>query len=508
MNFSFNRNLLANLIGRSWTPILSIFFLPITVRLMGIEAYGLVGFYVTLINIINVLEMGLGPTLNRELASISSTQHSTENQRNLTRSFELIIVSIALAVGLILFLASPYISGHWIKEQELSHETVLTCVQLMVFAIVFQFPQSFYNSGLMALHKQINANIFLVLYGSFRVLGSVGVLYFLSSEPQFFFLWHLIISLLGFVVLHLLFWHFLPQSEKKPTFKFMYIENNWRYSIVIFGNAIVGIFLTQLDRVLLSKTLTLKMFSYYAIATTLASGLGMIVAPFSSLVFSQYVRLKETNALKELTELFHKTSQNMAVLMFPLCSVLIFYSKPLIIFWMKDPVIAEQSYLIANLFIIGGIINAIATLPINCALAFGWPKLIFWSNLLQMVLMVPVIYFLVRWYQGIGAGISWIILNSLYLIFTVPLFFKKYFSSEVKTWYIKDIGIPLFSCFTTAGLTWLISPILTNQLHVLLWIGGSWLITFIVSIFFLPYVKGEITQRIFTMGNVKSQTRV
>ena len=244
------------------------------------------------------------------------------------------------------------------------------------------------------------------------------------------------------MILFTIFWKFLPKSDTSLIFNSVYLKENLTYSAFIFGNTIINVILTQIDKVLLSKTLTLIMFSYYTIAITLASGISMIIVPISSLVFPQYVRLKENKDGDELKSLFHRTTQYLVILLFPLCAVLICYSKPLIFLWMKDNIIAENSYLISSLFIIGGCIHAVNTLPMNCAVAFGWPKLIFWSNLVKMVLMIPLIYFLVINYQGIGAGFSSIIINSLYLVIVIPMFFQRFFKSEIKSWYLNDIGIP------------------------------------------------------------------
>jgi O-antigen/teichoic acid export membrane protein len=501
-NFSFKINLFINLIGRSWASILSIFFLPITVKLMGIEAYGLVGFFVSMINIVNIFEMGIVATLSKELSRISSSKNSNENLGDLSHTFEITILSITIIISIMVYFFSSYIAGNWIKTEDISKITLQKNIILMGIAVASQFPQSFYFSGLMALQKQIQANVFLIFYGTLRVVGSVGVLYFFSSSPETFFLWQILINVIGCIILHYLFWNFLPQSIIKPRFNTLYFYKNWKFSIVLFGNSIVGIILTQIDKLLLSKTLTLKMFSYYSIAITISSCIALISGPISSFVFSQYIRLKETNSIQELNKLFHITTQTLALLLFPVCSVLVFYCKDLIFIWMKNPVIAEKTYIIATLFIIGGMINAIASIPFNCAIAFGWPKLIFWSNSTQILLMVPLLYFLIREYQGVGAGISWVILNSLYLIFTIPIFFRRYFQSEIKIWYIQDIGFPLLISMSVAFLTRLAFPqFSTGHTSLILWILGSWIITFLVTALFLPYIKSEILKSLQKSNN-------
>ncbi len=81
-----SRNILATLIGNGWTALLGIFFIPVYLHFLGIEAYGLVGFYATLLAFFILLDLGMGATLNREFARLSANEHSRIEQRNLLRA--------------------------------------------------------------------------------------------------------------------------------------------------------------------------------------------------------------------------------------------------------------------------------------------------------------------------------------------------------------------------------------------------------------------------------------
>ena len=65
-------NIIANYVGRTWTVALGILFIPVYLRFLGIEAYGLVGFYMALSGVLGILDLGIGSTMNRELARLSA----------------------------------------------------------------------------------------------------------------------------------------------------------------------------------------------------------------------------------------------------------------------------------------------------------------------------------------------------------------------------------------------------------------------------------------------------
>ncbi len=58
-------NLLANFAGTGWSTLMGLVFIPLYIRFMGIEAYGLIGFYVALQGGLQILDFGLSPTMNR-----------------------------------------------------------------------------------------------------------------------------------------------------------------------------------------------------------------------------------------------------------------------------------------------------------------------------------------------------------------------------------------------------------------------------------------------------------
>lgn len=63
-------NLAANCVGQVTSIVLGIVTVPIYVRYLGIEAYGLITFNVVLLGWMQVLDMGLTPTLCREMAGL------------------------------------------------------------------------------------------------------------------------------------------------------------------------------------------------------------------------------------------------------------------------------------------------------------------------------------------------------------------------------------------------------------------------------------------------------
>ena len=65
---SIKRNSIANYIGQSYTILIGIVITPLYLQYLGAEAYGLVGFFALMQAWMSLLDMGLSPTLGRQVA--------------------------------------------------------------------------------------------------------------------------------------------------------------------------------------------------------------------------------------------------------------------------------------------------------------------------------------------------------------------------------------------------------------------------------------------------------
>ena len=80
--------IVSSFVGRGWGTLLTILFMPIYIRILGIEFVGLLGFFAAIQPILNLLDMGLSSALNREMARLSASPQERSQQRDLVRTLE------------------------------------------------------------------------------------------------------------------------------------------------------------------------------------------------------------------------------------------------------------------------------------------------------------------------------------------------------------------------------------------------------------------------------------
>ena len=85
---SIRNNILANVAGRVWVALMNFAFVPVYLRCLGAEGYGLIGVFATMMSIFTVLDLGFGATVKRELARLGGTPDGLSEARTLLRTLE------------------------------------------------------------------------------------------------------------------------------------------------------------------------------------------------------------------------------------------------------------------------------------------------------------------------------------------------------------------------------------------------------------------------------------
>ena len=450
--FLLKKNITANFAGSICQAIMGLVFVPLYIKFIGIESWGLIGIFATLQAIFGLLDIGLSSTLNREMARLSVLPGREQEMRNLVRTLEVIYWGIAIFVGIIVVSLSPFIAHHWIKAGQLSPETIEQALLIMGFVIALQMPIGFYSGGLMGLQRQVLLNVINVSMSTLRGAGAVLILWLISPTIQAFFLWQIIISTINTFLLARFLWRRLPLGEKRAVFQKQLLKGIWRFAAGMSGISVLAVILTQLDKIILSKMLSLEMFGYYTLASVVAMSLGRLFTPVFYSIYPRFTQLVSLDDQEGLKQLYHKSCQFMAVLILPVAIVIALFSHEILLIWTQNQATADKTYLLVSILICGTAINGIMHLPYALQLAFGWTRLSFFKTLIAVALIVPLIIYMTEHYGAIGAAIVWLVLNMGMFFFEIPIMHRRLLRKEKWRWYWQDVCIPLVVVIFLAGL--------------------------------------------------------
>lgn len=491
------RNIIANFSGNIWTGIMNLVFVPLYIRFMGIEAYGLVGIFACLQALFALLDIGLSSTLNREMANLSVQQNKAREMRDLLRTLEIPYWIVAIVIAGSVILASPLIAYHWVNAVELEPHTVRRAVSIMGLAVGFRWPLSFYSGGLMGLQRQVLLNTINAVMATCRGLGAVIILWLISPTIEAFFSWQILVSSVhvGFVLYYL--WRSLSLgTPHRPRFRYVVLRHIWKFAVGMTGITALTTILTQLDKIILSRMLSLQMFGYYTLATVVAMNLYRLISPVMSATYPRLTNLFALGAMSELADLYHKSAQLVSIFTLPTTMMLVFFSKEILLLWTQDSVVAEHAHLIVSILILGTALNGLMNIPYALQLASGWTKLAFSVNLVSILFLIPLMILMTYQYGPTGAASVWVILNAGYVLFAIQFMHKRLLPAEKWRWYVDDVGKPVTASLFVVGLFRAFAPCPDDMFLLFLYLavvfGVALVTTVLATSLFRPWVQAKL----------------
>jgi O-antigen/teichoic acid export membrane protein len=494
-NPSVQRNLIANFAGRIWGAGMMLAFIPIYIRFLGVEAYGLVGFLATLQVIFSLLDLGMSTTLNREMA-YHSTQDGNENRtRNLLRTLEIISWFMAAVLALLIFLLSPFIAHHWLHPARLSETTVNQALQMMGLTIALQFPFIFYTGGLLGLQKHVSFNVLTIITSTLRGVGTALILWLISPTIQAYLICQMSVNALQTIFSAWILWRNVPKSSEKPGFRPALLKQIGGFAGSLTLINVVSLLLTQMDKVVLSKLLPLESFGYYSVATVISSGLLMMVHPVYTAVFPRFSQLVSLGNEESLKKVFHFSCQILSVLILPLTFFICFFSRDVLLLWTKDPQVSNHAYLLVSVLVAATALDGLQWIPFALQLAYGWTKLPLLQKAICLILLFPLLILGTMRYGAIGACVAILIVNVSSLIIGSQIMYSRLLKSEKWNWYIHDLGRPLLGALLTTMLLSFLLKRLSISHSSLPLLGGILLLSIAAATLFTPSLRVRLQEQ-------------
>lgn len=440
---SLKKNTIANYLGQGWTALMGLAFIPVYIRYMGIEAWGLVGLMSMLQAWLTLLDMGLTPTLSREMARFQAGAHSAQSIRDLLRSLEVIYGGVAIAVVVIVWLIAPWMSVHWLSAAQLSPASVAQAIGIMGLVLAARMVEQIYRGAIQGLQRQVWLNGAQSVMATLRWAGAVGVLAWVDSSIEAFFLWQGLVSLLTMAILVRQTYHWLPRRVHPARFDLAAIVRIRSFAGGMAATTLLALMLTQVDKLLLSKLVSLEDFGYYTLAASAAGALYFLVAPMVNAVSPHLTELVAKSEQEMLVDTYHRASQWLAAVLIPAALMMVVFAEPLLQVWTGNASLAQQAAPLLALLAMGTLCNGFMHVPYTTQLAHGWTGFAVRVNVVAVCFIVPAILWAVPRFGAIGAAWAWLALNAGYVLISMHFMHRRLLPSEKWRWYRDAVFKPL-----------------------------------------------------------------
>lgn len=448
--------------------LISLVALPFYLRFLGMEAYGLVGFYATLQTVLQVLDLGLAPTVSREIAQGAETGQQRRSA-SLLRTLGAVYVGVAVAIAAIIAIAAPWVGSHWLQARALSESTVTQAVALMGVNLACRWPNSLYQGVLIGAHQLARYAATSMIINICAAFTTIAVLAWGVRSIQVFFIVQAAFGLLLAIVLRMLAWRAI--GERDAPYDFGDLRRLWHFSAWMGGVVIAGLLVSQFDKLVLSRVIALESFAHYMLAALIVSGLQILTTPAFSSLFPKFSALAARADWASLEYLYTVVARLFSTALFALAFAVIFQTESLVTIWLVDARIAVDVAPLAAWLAIGSALNGIMIFPYCLQLAAGKPKLAFLMAVGLLVVAIPLVLVLAIRYGAIGGAVSWALLNVFYLLIGTWFTGRKVARFAGWVWLRRSVLVPLVATLATALLGAWICRALTVTPWVSLGIG-------------------------------------
>ncbi|MBL0243731.1 MAG: oligosaccharide flippase family protein [Rhodoferax sp.] len=410
---SFKRNIIANYLSQIYVSLIGIVMAPMYLHYMGIEAYGLVGFYAAIQIWFGLLDMGLSLTLVRETARFRAKALNVLTYRRLVFALELIFVGVGAFGGLFLYSNSSRLALSWLNIESLNADTVTTCLQMISGIVVMRWMSGFYRSVLTGMEEFIWLSVFSTIIASLRFIGVIPIFIIFDGSLKIFFYFQCVVGIIELMGFYFKSREMLPplinneHVSWSPEVLLVSVKQLLGFSITISLAAIAWAMMTQLDKLLLSWRLPLTQYGVFILAAMAASGVPLVVGPLSNALLPRLARLHAQGDREELMLLYEKMTQVVAMLVAPLCYLLSSFSWKIMFVWTGDRLVATQGGALMSLYALGNGLLALAAFPYYLQYANGKLKLHLIGSVIFLIVCVPMLLAMIKYLGAIGAGYAW-----------------------------------------------------------------------------------------------------
>lgn len=440
---SLGRNFAVGVAASVWTAVVGLVAVPLYLHYLGVANYGLIGFCATLQALLQLLDLGLSASANRELASSVALDRMSEG-RKVLGTLAVVYWATAGVLAVLVVSAAPLIATHWLNAAGRDIAELRNAVMLMGLVIACRWPIGLYQGALTGMNRLAVASGISMVMATISALGAVLVLACASPTVEAFLVWQAGAAMVQALAMRAAAWRIVGK-DAETHFDAGVFARIWRFSAGVGGIAIASAFLIHLDKVLFSRMLNAEAFGHYVLAGVVAGTLQVLVGPMFSVIYPRMTGLVVRGEREYLLEHYRLGSQLLGSVLFPLAFGIACFATDLITIWTGRAEVATAVAPILSLLIVGSALNGISTFPFALQLAHGRTDIALRICIGLGIVLLPLIVVLAHHYGPMGGGVAWLTINALNLAIGSYLTNRCVLVGRAFPWLRHDVGLP-FAC--------------------------------------------------------------
>jgi O-antigen/teichoic acid export membrane protein len=398
------RNTVWNLTGFFIPLVVAIFAMPVLVRVLGTDRFGVLGLAWVVIGYFSLFDLGLGRALT-QLVSKKLGEGQDQKIPALIWTALFLMLLLGLAGTVIMGLFSPWLIHEILNVPEALQAETLYSFYLLSMSIPVIISTAGMQGILKAYQRFGLINAVRIPLGVFIFAGPLVVLPFSQS----------LLPLVSILVVGLLIaWgvHFplcfrtIPALRHGIAIRRALIGPLFRFGSWMTVTNIVGPLMVYLDRFLIGALASMTAVAYYTTPYEVVTKIGIMPAALVGVLFPAFSRGFVCNR-SYTARLFSQGVRFIFLGMFPIILFIVTFAHEGIDFWL-GPEFAHNSSCVLQWLAAGVFINSLAQVAFAMIQGAGRPDLTAKLHLVELPLYLVGVYWLINTHGIKGAAIAWV----------------------------------------------------------------------------------------------------
>lgn len=389
--------------------LIGIVAIPYIYEHIGVERIGVLTIIWALIGYFSIFDFGLGRAITQRIASLGP-QHSEERKKTIATTGVFLTLLIGVVGSLVGLTALELTGVRWINsathlDSEIRSSLFLACIAI---------PATTATAGLRGVlegeQKFKAINLLKIILGLSNFLGPMASIALFGPMLEY-----IVGALVVFRYVILGAHHFyakhalgnsaenLSRKETKQLFQF----GGW----MTLAN-IISPLMVVADRFVIANILGAGSIAYYTIPAEFMMRLLVLPASLSITLFPIFSRNISNNKHTESKLLYRKSMKIIFAMMGCIAICVILGSKFGLEIWLGDD-FAIKSTSVTSILAIGILFNSIAQIPTTYIQAASDARAVAVIHVVELVIYIPVLLFMLKFFGINGAALAWAIRAAL-----------------------------------------------------------------------------------------------
>jgi O-antigen/teichoic acid export membrane protein len=484
------RNVALNVGGWALPAVCALLAIPVLIRAMGAERFGLLALAWTLVGSFSPFDLGIGRALTQALAErVGLADQSESPELTWTALWLLVPVGLVGAVGL--YAAAPTLAGRWLHLTPALHAEAATAMRLLALAIPLTVLTSGLRGVLEAGQEFRAVNALRVPLGLLTFLGPwlvQGVSHGLPASIAVLVGARALTCALHAAAVAMRY----PDLRRPRRPRVRELRRLWRVAGWMTVSALSNPILVTGDRFMIGAVLPMAAVAHYATVSEFTSKLGVIAAVMQPVLFPALAVTLVADP-RRAALLFDRGVRATALTLAPITLLVVAFAPEGLRLWVGADFAAAATPVL-QLLAIATYVNTCAQMPYSALQSAGRADVPAKFHTVEVPLYLGTLWVLVHAYGLRGVAIAWLLrmlVDALALFAAVPLVMRES-RAVVRRGLAVTVGgaAALFACmlvtslpgraaFAAAGLVtfglgarrWLVTQ--DERAFTRAWVGGQ-----------------------------------